>query len=284
MRNCFVPKCDAISRNPSRTMFVVPRKDPDLFRQWQEILPQDRRPLKLNDRVCERHFREEDILRYWQHTINGQQEIILRDKPSLKPRALPVYDHQEMLALIAEAEAQPKEQKLVQMSPGKRKRKNVEETDAGPVKHAKTENIQTSSSASDSSVVESAVHKINGTIEGHAVEHNIIIEVLAHPDFETLYDEVYEVELPTTLWGIHRDLERTFIAFTEFSKDSMNVRKYLYIDQSLQYRMTVGQRTMKSGTLPAASTEAITELLTKLDEIKVRKVIIKGSSSVLNES
>lgn len=138
--------------------------------------------------------------------------------------------------------------------------------------------------ALDSSVVETAVHKINGTIEGHAVEHNIIIEVLAHPDFETLYDEVYEVELPSTLWGIHRDLEKTFIAFTEFSKDSMNVRKYLYIDQSLQYRMAVGQRTMKSGTLPTASTEAITELLTKLEEIKVRKVIIKGSSSVLNES
>lgn len=139
-------------------------------------------------------------------------------------------------------------------------------------------------SSSDSSVVESAVHKINGSIEGHAVEHNIVIEVLAHPDFETLFDEVYEVELPSTLWGIHRDLDRTFIAFTEFSKDSMNVRKYLFIDQSLQYRMSVGQRTMQSGILPAASTEAITELLTKLDEIKVRKVIIKGSSSVLNES
>lgn len=283
MRNCFVPKCDAISKNPSRTMFVVPWKDPDLFRQWQEILPQHHRQLKQHDRVCEKHFREEDIVRYWQHTINGQQEVILRDKPTLKPRALPVYDHQQILAQIAEAEAQHKTHR----SPVRRKRRDGDEIDARPAKHTRKENIdapQEPHSAFDSSVVESAVHKINGTIQGHAVEHNIIIEVLAHPDFEALYDEVYEVELPTTLWGIHRDLDKTFIAFTEFSKDSMNFRKYLYIDQSLQYRMTVGQRTMKTGTLPAATTEVITELLSKLDEIKVRKVIVKGSSSVLNES
>ncbi|XP_039436241.1 uncharacterized protein LOC120418055 [Culex pipiens pallens] len=283
MRNCFVHKCDALSKNTSRAMFVVPWKDPDLFRQWQEILPQHHRQLKQHDRVCEKHFREQDIVRFWQHTINGQKEVILRDKPTLKPRTVPVYDHQEMLAKIAEVEAQPKT--LV-----RRKTRDGVEGGVVSAKRTKKEDPevdpipQVPQSSSDSSVVESAVHKINGNIKGHAVEHNIVIEVLAHPDFETLFDEVYEVELPSTLWGIHRDLDRTFIAFTEFSKDSMNVRKYLFIDQSLQYRMSVGQRTMKSGTLPAASTEAITELLTKLDEIKVRKVIIKGSSSVLNES
>lgn len=286
MRNCFVPKCDALAKNASRTMFVAPWKDPDLFRQWQQILPNHHRQLKRHDRVCERHFRDEDIVRFWQHTINGQTEVILRDKPLLKPGALPVYNHQEMLAQIQEAEANQPRRPGVPRSPVRRKQ--TEGVASRPVKKAKLEEVKSvlhvPQSAFDSAVVESAVHKINGSIEGHAVEHNIIIEVLAHPDFETLYDEVYEVELPTTLWGIHRDLEKTFIAFSEFSKDSMSFRKYLYIDQSLQYRMAVGQRIMKSGTLASASTEAITELLTKLDDIKVRKVIIKGSSSVLNES
>lgn len=259
-------------------MFVVPSKNPELFRQWQQILPQYHRQLKPNDRICERHFREEDIVRYWQHTINGQTELIPRDKPTLKPGALPVYDHEEALAQIREAEAQPARKR----SPAKRKQASSVQTDSGATKIISIAEIVPDTI--ETSAVESSVHKINGTIGGMAVEHNITIEVLAHPDFETLYDEVYEVELPSTLWGIHRDMERTFISFTEFSKDSMSSRKYLYIDQTLHYRMAVGQRIMKTGTLCAASTEAITELLAKLDEIKVRKVIIKGSSSLLNES
>lgn len=286
MRNCFVPKCDALAKNASRTMFKAPWKDPDLFLQWQQILPSHHRLLKKHDRVCERHFRAEDIVRYWQHTINGQTEVMLRDKPLLKQGSLPVYDHQEMLAKIQEADINQPREAGVPRSPVRRKQRDG--SGSRPAKKAKTEEATSVNhepqTTFESAVVESAVHKINGSIDGHAVEHNIIIEVLAHPDFESLYDEVYEVELPTTLWGIHRDLEKTFIAFTEFSKDSMSVRKYLYIDQSLQYRMAVGQRIMKSGTLASASTEAITELLTKLDDIKVRKVIIRGSSSVLNES
>ncbi|XP_062536724.1 uncharacterized protein LOC134205473 [Armigeres subalbatus] len=109
----------------------------------------------------------------------------------------------------------------------------------------------------------------------------IEVAPLEHTDFEALYDEVYEVELPSTLWGIHRDVEKTFICFSEFSKDTMNVRKYLFIDRYLQYRMAVGQRVMKHGTLPTGSTESISDLLTKLDDVRIRKVIIKGSSSVL---
>lgn len=127
---------------------------------------------------------------------------------------------------------------------------------------------------------------VGEVVDGQAVEQNIVIEVtqLIHPEFETLFDDVYEVELPSTLWGIHRDLEKTFICFSEFSKDTMNVRKYFFIDRYLQYRMAVGQRVMKRGTLPNGSTESISELLNKLDEVKIRKVIIKGSSSVFPES
>lgn len=108
-------------------LILCPTQDPDLFRQWQEILPQHHRQLKQHDRVCEKHFREQDIVRFWQHTINGQKEVILRDKPTLKPRTVPVYDHQEMLAKIAETEAQPKK-------PVRRKTRDGAEGGAGPAK------------------------------------------------------------------------------------------------------------------------------------------------------
>lgn len=49
------------------------------------------RPFKEFDRVCEQHFREEDILRYWEHNINGKIERIERNKQSLKPNSVPVF-------------------------------------------------------------------------------------------------------------------------------------------------------------------------------------------------
>lgn len=271
MRNCFIPKCDAKNKsNPSRTMFNVPTKDPLLFRQWEEILPKHRQ-LKKFDRICVNHFREEDIVRYWEHRINGQIELIPRDKPALRPNAVPFYNREYIqLENVASGSSLKKYRRR---TPGKA---NEADTINSPQTNDSTEKRETG-------VVETMIHKIDETIEGCRVEHNIIIEVLAHPDFETLYDEVYEVELPSTLWGIHRDLDKTFIAFTEFNKDSMNIRKYLYVDQCLQYRMAVGQRIMKTGMLATASTEAISGLLAQLDGVKVRKVIIKGSSTVLNE-
>ena len=61
-----------------------------LFHQWQEVLPKHR-PLKEFDRVCENHFQEEDILRAWEHTINGKKERMERKKPALKSKAVPCY-------------------------------------------------------------------------------------------------------------------------------------------------------------------------------------------------
>ncbi|XP_065080052.1 uncharacterized protein LOC135702924 [Ochlerotatus camptorhynchus] len=291
MRNCYVPKCDYKNKyNPKRAMFNVPIKNPPLFRKWQNILPVHHRPLKEFDRICEQHFREEDILRYWEHTINGTVERMARHKPLLKPNAIPVFvevDHDEITDKNTTSTLPKRKyrKKSESQSRAKTMRQDIEVQNVDELV-LEGSSINQSTLESDADPIHLSIQDVSEVVDGQAVEHNIVIEMthLMHPEFETLFDEVYEVELPSTLWGIHRDLEKTFICFSEFSKDTMTVRKYLFIDRFLQYRMAVGQRVMKRGTLPNGSTESISELLTKLDEVKIRKVIIKGSSSVFPES
>ncbi|XP_058442676.1 uncharacterized protein LOC131425098 isoform X3 [Malaya genurostris] len=262
MRNCFIPKCDLLNKNnPKRAMFNVPIKDPVLLKQWEAVLPKHR-PLKEFDRVCENHFAEDDILRYWEHTINGQVERMERKKPALRSNAVPCY--------IETAESAFYENLVILNRTAKIKRKQCVKAHNANKKKKKMEQMEDNQSVTKNNEAE------KGNLD--------VVTQLATSEFEALYDDVYEVELPSTLWGIHRDLEKTFITFTEFNKDSMNIRKYLYIDQQLQYRMVVGQRIMKKGTLENVSTEALSELLSTLDKIRVQKVIIKGSSSVFKES
>ncbi|XP_055618518.1 uncharacterized protein LOC129763461 [Toxorhynchites rutilus septentrionalis] len=293
MRNCFIPHCDALHKaNPKRAMFNVPMKNPQIFELWQEVLPKHR-PLKPFDRICQYHFREEDILHYWEYNINGRVERMLRNKPTLRPNAVPTVV--DLGVQMLETQGSPVKQGVKRKRSQKIMKKivyKVAKADNIPEGHTVELTVQENAlhgitnqdSSKDTEVFEYPVQTINDTIGG--LHHNIVIETtpIPHSDFETLFDEVYEVQLPSTLWGVHRDAEKTFISFTEFSKDTMNIRKYLYVDHYLQYRMAVGQRIMRSGELSSASAEAITRLLDVLDKIKIRKVIIKGSSSILNES
>ncbi|XP_058812068.1 uncharacterized protein LOC131676778 [Topomyia yanbarensis] len=277
MRNCFIPKCDQSNKhNPKRAMFNVPMKDPVLLSRWIKALPKHR-PLKEFDRVCEIHFEEEDILRYWEHTINGQVERMERKKPALRPSAVPCYieisDNSYFEALDS------------QVSGVGSKRKIDKKTSNSYVKKTKLEQMEEKQLVAKHDTANMSSQKNNGKNDDKVVARSVVIEVsqMVHPEFEALYDDVYEVELPSPLWGIHRDVEKTFISFTEFNQDTMNTRKCLYIDQRLRYRQAVGQRIMREGTLKNSTTEAISELLSTLDEIKVRKIIIKGNS-VLKES
>ncbi|XP_053685955.1 uncharacterized protein LOC128735498 [Sabethes cyaneus] len=274
MRNCFIPKCDLVNKhNPKRAMFNVPIKDAMLFAQWQAVLP-NHRPLKEFDRICENHFAEEDILRYWEHTINGKIERMERKKPALKPNAVPVYVDSVSVDESFNSSSQKNQMKVLQES--------IDVPQAKKIKTCQTD----SSEVSVTSTINLSVQTIPESLEGQEIEHNTLMEAeqSVHPEFEMLYDDVYEVELPSTLWGIHRDTEKKFIAFTEFNKDTMNTRKYLFIDQRLEYRMAVGQRIMKKGILSEACTVDISNLLSELEDIQVRKIIVKGSSSVLKET
>lgn len=89
-RHCFVPHCrSGYKNNPiKKTLFSVPR-DPETFLKWKAMIPRADRTLENHHAVCEKHFKEDYIERHYRHTINGEEVLMLRDKPKLIAGALP---------------------------------------------------------------------------------------------------------------------------------------------------------------------------------------------------
>ncbi|XP_035791902.1 uncharacterized protein LOC118466516 [Anopheles albimanus] len=188
MRNCFVLGCDNAHRdNPRRAMFYIP-KDPEMFEKWREALPKHRE-LKLHDRVCEKHFRPSDIIRNWTHTINGLTAVLPRKKPTLLPSAIPLPE--EPLKRKKPTKSVDKDQRMVPVeieSPAERQVEVIELSICAP-----------------------------NDVEEQSIEP--VVEEVA-PVFDELYDNIYDVELPSPLWGIHRDPGRKYVAFTRFDWES----------------------------------------------------------------
>lgn len=88
--------------------------------------------------------------------------------------------------------------------------------------------------------------------------------------FDALYDDVFEVELPDTMYGIHRDPERTFVVFTRFDAALMRCTRALRVDRrgarSSRYVDGVqrGRRVAHGAQL---SVELVTAQLAELDSI-----------------
>lgn len=87
--------------------------------------------------------------------------------------------------------------------------------------------------------------------------------------FETFYDEVFEVILPSTLWGIHRDPDREYLAFTQFNQTEMNTTKIFHIDSKLHYKLILNNNLYveKSLSTEELNVEKITEILGEFDEV-----------------
>ncbi|KFB50727.1 AGAP005534-PA-like protein [Anopheles sinensis] len=181
MRNCFVYKCDWKHRhNPKRAMFVLP-KDPEKFKLWSDVLPKHRR-LTHSDRVCEKHFDPADIVRDWLHVIQGETKKLQRSKPYLRRDAVPRhFDLSE-----AELDAIARKSKRMSVKP-ERKVEPVEQ------------NLQ-----------------IETPTEPNPPPQCELNESEASAIFEDIYENIFEIELPSTVWGVHRDPERQYIAFTRF--------------------------------------------------------------------
>lgn len=69
-------------------MFTVPKSD-ELRAKWARNIPRSDKSLKLNCRVCEKHFDEQYISRYFVHIIKSVEEKIPRQNPVLKDGAVP---------------------------------------------------------------------------------------------------------------------------------------------------------------------------------------------------
>uniref|UniRef100_A0A182J3R2 Uncharacterized protein n=1 Tax=Anopheles atroparvus TaxID=41427 RepID=A0A182J3R2_ANOAO len=181
MRNCYVYKCDwKHKNNPKRAMFIIP-KDPAKFKQWSDVLPKHRR-LTNHDRVCEKHFDPADIMRDWSHVIQGETKKVKRCKPNLRPDAVPRYFD------LSEAELRNIARKRRLKAPNKQLEAEEKEHETPAEKPSEDEP--------------------SFRYDLEESEKNAI--------FEDVYENIFEVELPSTLWGVHRDPEKKYIAFTRF--------------------------------------------------------------------
>nr|XP_054931101.1 uncharacterized protein LOC126538992 [Dermacentor andersoni] len=91
--HCFVPGCTSgyvSSKNCGRrvSLFSVP-KEPERFKAWQCAVPCAGQVLNARSRLCELHFDEQFIVRYFTHMINGETVLIPRDRPVLTSDAVP---------------------------------------------------------------------------------------------------------------------------------------------------------------------------------------------------
>ncbi|KAH9385095.1 hypothetical protein HPB48_027135 [Haemaphysalis longicornis] len=70
------------------SLFTAPT-DPARLAEWESKIKRADRRLTPKAVVCERHFESGYIERYFQTTVNGVVNEIARDKPRLKPDAVP---------------------------------------------------------------------------------------------------------------------------------------------------------------------------------------------------
>ena len=68
--NCCVPLCNTCCPNKNNIAVFRPPRNPSLFLKWKESIPEIE-VLTLDDRVCELHFKEEDIKRYFEVDVQG---------------------------------------------------------------------------------------------------------------------------------------------------------------------------------------------------------------------
>ncbi|KAH9382370.1 hypothetical protein HPB48_004874 [Haemaphysalis longicornis] len=86
MPSCFAPGCTSGYRNDAanRHFFTPPRKATE-FKQWEQMLHRKDRRLTQKSKVCERHFEEQDIVKYFKHVVKGQEVLIPRGNWKLGP-------------------------------------------------------------------------------------------------------------------------------------------------------------------------------------------------------
>lgn len=66
MSKCIIVGCTSgYKSNPEKLhLFSVP-KDPQLREKWQKCIPRQNFVLNNNSHVCEKHFNEGDIIKFW---------------------------------------------------------------------------------------------------------------------------------------------------------------------------------------------------------------------------
>nr|XP_037285129.1 THAP domain-containing protein 2-like [Rhipicephalus microplus] len=124
-RTCFVPLCRSGYRSNEEkvSLFTAPT-DPARLAEWESKINRADRRLTPKAVVCERHFESGYIERYFQTTVNA------RDKPRLKPDAVPTVFEDYPTHLVPKKAVKRKVRNICDQEPApKQQKRNVELAD-----------------------------------------------------------------------------------------------------------------------------------------------------------
>lgn len=273
-----------------------------LFDQWKAVLP-NKRPFKRSDRVCERHFLKHDILTTWDHNINGVLHKLERGKAKLKPNSVPCLNLDDKSNMISPTTPRNSrnngKQAIRKRAPdlinlvGQDIRTPATNTNIGklescpttrrnflrpaPVVDLMQKSLEQSTQKDEILLPTEQVSVIQKDTPTSTIHDST--EDVENSSFEFIFDDVYEVVLPCTMYGIHRDPDRKFIVFSRFDVDTMSVTKALYVDHSLQARVFINNVSILCEQLPELTVELLTNMLSQLD---AQKLCLSTKSDLCN--
>lgn len=97
-------------------------------------------------------------------------------------------------------------------------------------------------------------------------------------EFEALYEEVFAVQLPSQLWGIHRCPDMKFMSFSRFDAESLNICDLVvHITDVWQYTVYYKGVKVKQDYLAVMTEDSITVLL---DEVDCARYILNDGGQV----
>ncbi|XP_075542667.1 uncharacterized protein LOC142576422 [Dermacentor variabilis] len=167
---CAAPNCECSKTRHRQehdgrrcSLFGMPR-DEQMFRRWQRYMPPRAGGKRLTPQsaLCERHFDPQFVLRYYEHTINGEVVRIMRGKPSLTPDAVPTMFPDSPSYYTRHVPRRRKPVQRVALPPLKPKRTSA------TTSSAKTSSADVAA-VGDSSEVEAAVAQVPATSDADPV-------------------------------------------------------------------------------------------------------------------
>lgn len=291
-----MPGCDAFCKKynmEKRKMFLPPAKFLD---DWAAVLP-NKRPFKKHDRVCERHFEDNMISSSWEANINGHVHVTPRDKPKLRENAFPCKNLPNKEDFVSPLEDQLRKRNekveiLAQqiVNPSKRKEKVVEILSQHIItpKKRKLRTKAEAASPKKAKQTEMPVVEINEilldepqldaeelqatTAPGIELSPEVLQKMLEM--FESLYDEAFDVTLPSLLWGIHRDPDRKFIVFSEFNQSTMSVCKLLHITDTFIFKTFINNSLTSSSHCQIEEVLLTDHVSAVLDELDKESLVL----------
>ncbi|XP_053949021.1 uncharacterized protein LOC128857334 [Anastrepha ludens] len=330
---CSVPGCVKGNKNQNkRCMFTFPKKE-ELLQKWLEAIPNLKRPIKSSWRVCQYHFKPEDILDAFSHTIGGEVYLIERERPRLKPNVIPSKNLRSDQIITTRGSKTRSKKKHFRTEPSKKdnvinervceqlnsENEAVTFEDSGQIpliretfeiteieQPTKEQSLSKCPLLRPTDISESREKTVLYNYEetsfdecnnGQNVREGVDIIRIPEKGVETntsnkvnensthcadsptsfegesfdLFDSVFEVVLPTTLWGVHRSTLQKNVMFVCIDEEQLNINKMLTVDDNGDLKIYLTKRLIREEHWPreVLTPERISDMLAELDAMQI---------------